>query len=272
MLTAITKGKAGRIWLDGAEHTVSWRDVFRRSEDLLTATIFSRVRYLSPAVLTNFMATLLGLEAAKNLGPLVQVDFWRNLEGTHGRVRVQPDVLMWFANALVIVEVKPPFGGNQSLDQWQAQVHAVAHLARKGDDVSVPKRVYFIGLGRNTFSIDHQTQTAFTTDGLFDLSLHAVEWGSLTAEFPAFRNEAAASDAAVLDDWLSALELFGMVTPTHTWPSLVTWAANLRLSLSVLGSQPVLSPAVASSHVDNAPKDWDALVQFTSKHPLALPK
>lgn len=179
MLTAITKGKAGRIWLEGAEHTVSWRDVFRRSEDLLTATIFSRVRYLSPAVLTNFMATLLNLEVARSLGPLVQVDFWRNMEGTHGRVRVQPDVLMWFANALVIVEVKPPFGGNQSLDQWQAQVHAVAHLARKGDDVSVPKRVHFIGLGRNTFSIDQQTQAAFTTDGLFDLSLHTVEWGSL---------------------------------------------------------------------------------------------
>lgn len=272
MLTAITNGKAGRIWLDGAEHSVSWRDVFRRSEDLLTATIFSRVRYLSPVVLTNFMATLLNAEVATTLGSLKHIDFWRYLKGTHGRVRVQPDVLMWFADALVIVEVKPPFGGNQSLDQWQAQIHAVAQLAKEANDDQVPKRVYFIGLGRNSFRIDEQTQNAFTTDDLFDLSLHTVEWERLTRALPVIGQDAAASDAAVLEDWGRALELFGMVTPTYTWPPLVTWAVNLRLSLDGLSSEHVKPATASSSQSDSAPNHWDALVEFSSKNLLALRK
>lgn len=270
MLTAITKGKAGRIWLEGAEHSVNWRDVFRRSEDLLTAAIFSRVRYLSPALLTHFMAQLIGTDGAKNLGPLVQLDFWRNLEGTHGRVRVQPDVLMWFANALVIVEVKPPFGGNQTLGQWQAQLHAVAHMAKTGGEDAVPQRVYFTGLGRNTFSINEHIQAAFTTDDVFDLSLHTAEWSDITDALAGLRNEATATDSAVLDDWLSALELFGMVKPTYTWPALVEWAAPVRLSLHDLPSPPPQAPLATAPKADAAPQNWDALIRFNSNYPLAL--
>lgn len=263
MLRAIISGKAGRIVLDGVEHRVSWREVFRRSEDLLTAAIFSRVRYLSPELLSSFMAQLVEPEVAASLGPLDRVDFWSNLEGTHGRVRVQPDLMMWFAHALVIVEVKPPFGGDQYIDQWQAQVHAVVHLATKGE-VSVPERVHFVGLGQNKFSIDQEALESFKTEGKFDLSLHKVEWSHLTAVMPVLRNEATGSDAAVLDDWISAIELFGMVTPAFTWSSLASWAQKLNLNTGDLVALGVKSLATS----DKAPLTWDALIQFSFKYPL----
>lgn len=48
MLVALTNGKAGRVGSEIKAGT-SWRDVFRTSEDLLTATVFGRLAYLRGA-------------------------------------------------------------------------------------------------------------------------------------------------------------------------------------------------------------------------------
>lgn len=45
MLVALTSGKAGRLKTEIAPGT-SWREVFRASEDLLTASVFGRLIYL----------------------------------------------------------------------------------------------------------------------------------------------------------------------------------------------------------------------------------
>jgi|GEM_PF-2814397 len=58
MLQAILHGKAGRIEQDG--ESISWRDAFKRREDLLTAVFFGRVPHLSDDALGAVLRFLLG--------------------------------------------------------------------------------------------------------------------------------------------------------------------------------------------------------------------
>ncbi|MDR4898333.1 hypothetical protein [Yersinia kristensenii] len=60
MLNAILEGKAGRIMLNEGVPQ-SWRTVFQSYEDLLTAAIWSRIHYLSPAAMEHFFSALLGI-------------------------------------------------------------------------------------------------------------------------------------------------------------------------------------------------------------------
>jgi len=269
MLTAVASGKAGRIQIAGVEHRVSWREVFRRSEDLLTATIFSRMRYLSESSLNSVMGLLIGKEAAQELGLLQGIDFWRNLEGTHGRTKVQPDVLMWFDDALVVVEIKPPFGGDQYLGQWKAQIHAVAHLCAQ-DDESFPACVHFVGLGRNTRHVKSQSCEDFDTQGAFDLRLHTAEWDTLSESIPRMRVSALGADLAVFDDWLSAMELFGIQSAAYRWPELFAWASRRELSLDAIRCLPKMPEMKISSSLRVAPASWNHLIAFSAAQPLTL--
>ncbi|CAM3317739.1 hypothetical protein [Polaromonas hydrogenivorans] len=269
MLTAITSGKAGRIQIDGVEHKVSWREVFRRSEDLLTAAIFGRMRYLSETSLNSVMSLLIGKESAEELGHLQRIDFWRNLDGTHSRTRVQPDVLMWFDNALVIVEIKPPFGGDQYLEQWKAQIHAVVNLCAQ-DGENSPACVHFVGLGRNTLDVKEQSYEHFDTQGVFDLTLHTAEWEALSAAIPRMRVDALAADLAVFDDWLSAMELFGIQSAAYKWPDLLAWASTCDLSLEAIRCLPKMPEIKSPSRLRGAPVSWNHLIAFSAAQPLTL--
>ncbi len=58
MLHAILHGKAGRIEREG--ESLRWRDLFKGSEDLLTATFFGRLPHLSDGALGAVLRFLLG--------------------------------------------------------------------------------------------------------------------------------------------------------------------------------------------------------------------
>lgn len=269
MLTAIVSGKGGRITVDGVERSVSWREIFRQSEDLMTAAIFGRLRYLSPALLTQAMASLVTPEVAACLGALKHVEFWRNLEGTHGRVRVQPDVLMWFESALVVVEVKPPSWGRQYVEQWEAQIHAVAHLA-EDEDERVPETVYFVGLGGNDRNLTAEARTRVDTSNRFAMSWHQSRWEDLTKNLMSMRDEAIASDAAVLEDLSSALQLFGMITEIYKWDDLVIWAKKLHLNAGSLEAWPRRG-AQGSRKTKRTALDWGPINTYAALHQLTLP-
>ena len=130
MLQAILHGKAGRIEQD--EESISWRDAFKRSEDLLTAVFFGRVPYLSDSALGALLRFLLGADNPIDPSTFDKLELWPYLElkPEHAAPQkdpkhVEPDVIHRIKMSLAVIEVKPPFGGDQHQDQWKAHVDAV---------------------------------------------------------------------------------------------------------------------------------------------------
>lgn len=274
MLTAILHGKAGRIQLQGEETKVRWREVFQRSEDLLTSVFFSRLRYLSPDSTTRVMALLVGEEAASTLGELQGLTFWPRLEGTNGRSWVEPDVQMQFSKALVMVEVKPPFGGVQRLEQWRAQIRALTQDLTEED--APPQQLHFVGLGNNTLELDAKMPTDWGVAEAFIPVLHQAEWHDIAHALPGLQVDAIASDKAVLDDWRDAFALFGIaVQPAFQWSDLLAWASSCGLSTTEVPwpvwSAPPPTPAPAPAPYKQLPAggvDWHGLLRFSINHPL----
>jgi hypothetical protein len=233
MLTTIARGKAGRVVIPGTESSLSWRDVFRRNEDLLTGVLFSRLRFLSSQGLVRVMALLLGHDNAHALGDFQSIEFWPRLEKLQRRVWVEPDVLMRFSEAFVIVEVKPPFGGNQSVEQWRAEVEALIAEGELGE-ASTAQVLHFIALG-NTGRQDGEISRPFeTASEAVDIRFHCREWGPLSQAVPKLANESVGSDAAVFDDWLEAFTLFGISSrPPVDWTVGANWMGDRTLSLDL---------------------------------------
>ncbi|MDO4794849.1 MAG: hypothetical protein Q4A28_02785 [Brachymonas sp.] len=73
------------------------------AEDLLTASVFERLAYLSDKVFKDVMSHLLGEENVP--GTLQEMTFWPSWESSNGR-RVEPDVVLKCAGRVVIVEAK----------------------------------------------------------------------------------------------------------------------------------------------------------------------
>nr|UKE84534.1 hypothetical protein KXZ65_04445 [Pectobacterium sp. PL152] len=74
MLQAIMQGKAGRVEIEG-KAPESWRNVFKKREDLLTAAFWTRIGYLSAESRFLFISEFLGLSKSE-LGEYRQVNFW----------------------------------------------------------------------------------------------------------------------------------------------------------------------------------------------------
>lgn len=229
MLTAILHSKAGRIQLEGQETKVRWREVFQRSEDLLTSVFFSRLRYLSPESICRVMALLVGDKAATELGELQRIEFWPRLDGANDRSWVEPDVQMYFAKALVVIEVKPPFGGIQRTEQWSAQIQALAKEWVEEDEN--PTHFYYVALGNNTLKADAVTQMDFGVEHVFIPTLCQAEWHPIAQALRSLYLDATPSDRAVYDDLREAFVLFGIpVQPAFEWSDLLEWADRCGLS------------------------------------------
>jgi len=220
MLQAVLNGKAGRIERGG--EAIRWRELFKRSEDLLTATIFGRLPYLSDEVVTALMELLIGDQAAATLSPFDQLELWPRLCEWDARVYVEPDVILCFERELVIIEVKPPFGGSQYQGQWRAQISALEAEEEYRDY----ERIYFVALG-NTLPA---TLPATVLPERF-APMRQLEWEPLrrfVQTHPVFDERR--QDAAIRQDWLQAFELFGMLPLVPGWQPLLDYASGLDLA------------------------------------------
>ncbi|MEA9429198.1 hypothetical protein [Aeromonas caviae] len=253
MLHAILHGKAGRIEREG--ESLRWRDLFKGSEDLLTATFFGRLPHLSDQALHAVLRFLLGANAV-NLTGFQRLELWPKLASLQDRRYVEPDVLLHFDDALVVVEVKPPFGGSQYREQWLAQVNAVVSEAEFDD---YEDRLYYVALGNIPVAPLARPELP---ERFVQMTLR--DWEPLRRYLqtaPEF--ESCRQDRAIRDEWLQAFELFGMAPVVPEWAPLLAYARQVNLDAKMLPSQEVTPEA--------KPTGWAALLDYAGALHLSRP-
>lgn len=232
MLHAILNGKARRVSLLN-EESQSWRSVFKRYEDLLTAALWGRISYLSHDAQHNILSSLLGLDT-RGWGALEQIQFWPQydfpdeIDGsvatwiTGGEIFAEPDVVLTFKSATLIVEVKPPAGGMQHQQQWCREIYAW-----KNSDEN-DTRLHFLALGNLP---ENAVSLADALESLFDsVTFHGIEWDRVRAvlQHPEWAWPTAA-DKRIVGDCLQALALYGIREPLRPWKPFLHFLSTQSL-------------------------------------------
>ncbi|WP_299020926.1 hypothetical protein [uncultured Photobacterium sp.] len=232
MLHAILNGKSGRIETNSDE-SVSWRTLFKAREDLLTAAVFGRFSYLSPSIQANLMCQMFN-DASLDLGEFEDIDFWPSyqLEDSDNKRRVEPDLVLRFTSATVIVEIKPPAGGAQYYDQWYREVAAFEE-----NDDGPEKSLYFLAIG----NIDRRNSKSWCTALLERFAglngVGTITWSDTVSYINELnKNETVLTcqrDRRILADILKALSLYGLNTSGFEWSDILSHSLP-RLTLTSL--------------------------------------
>lgn len=220
MLQAILSSKAGRIGRE--DESQRWCDVFHRSEDLLTATFFGRIPYLSDGALSALLAFLLGRQQL-DLSDFIELELWPRLRNSLGE-QVEPDVVLRFARELFVIEVKPPFGGAQYQAQWFNQMDAIT----TEEAYAEYETIYYIALGNVVPRPLEQTELPERFE-----SMSACEWEPLRCWLRQNELFSTRQDKAILRDWQSAFELYGMAPLIPSWLPMVDKADAIPLATGI---------------------------------------
>lgn len=223
MLRAILKGKAGRVELeDGTSQ--SWREVFRKREDLLTAVFFGRLRYLSDAGEQKVLALLISKEAADRAGKIQSIKFWPKYSSPiKGQSWVEPDVLIECENAVILIEVKPPFGGDQYSRQWENEIRSFIHDQNDCDwETDTANELHFLALGRVFDGWKVVSEKLTQEFAGYRLSVSVREWQNICFGITALLLNEDSRDKAVYEDWMEAFNLFGLQKKLLSFDALDT--------------------------------------------------
>ncbi|TNM59862.1 hypothetical protein [Aliirhizobium smilacinae] len=216
MLIALTNGKAGRVKQD-ISVGASWRDLFRSSEDLLTASVFGRLSYLEGPMVWKILRRGLGFELPDyKVVELYNVEFWPTWPEGDGAARtVEPDVFLQInvgdpsVQIDLIIEAKLGIGLDQCADQWRRQWTAYHELPATIDGDAKPYLIAIGGLG--------QHEASYLSRILQDLQKGGHEVKALAANWPKLLEAVIAvgkettdlRDTRILSDIVSALALAG---------------------------------------------------------------
>lgn len=228
MLNAVINGKAGRIDIEKDAESLSWRQLYKKREDLLTSTFFSRFTYLSGLLQHRLLKKWLG---SGDFTEFQSAEYWPryDLPDNDERDFVEPDLLLRFEDYDVLIEVKPPQGGDQYLTQWLNEIEG--YFAQ--DDT---KTLYFLAIGRvgNVLeSLDvnelRKTYSQFT-------DIKSIEWKPIAQELYQLQRSQKldAQDSRIVDDMLQALELYGVRGYEVKWSDLCAPYANQLLDLNAI--------------------------------------
>lgn len=227
MLQAVISGKAANITVEGEKK--SWRELFRVREDLITASIFGRLPYLSDALIKSIMNNLLGiteLSLSQEIGDFQDISFWpRYQQDENQRSYIEPDLLIEFTQATILVEVKPPWT-SQGIDQWKREIIA---FTNKEQNLETP--LYLLALGGE---VQAWRQNADLLENQFQhirLRVSTCTWQQLNHCIYQLADQAEGRDARILEDQLHALTLHGIRRPLKPISDLKEMRGTFNLDL-----------------------------------------
>lgn len=229
MLKAILHGKAGRIEHNQNE-SVSWSSLFKAREDLLTSTIFERFAYLTDEVQQNMLLHWFKNgygEALTGFGELSDITYWPRFihEHDNGTNQVEPDLILHFEHCNLIVEVKPPAGGDQYFEQWQKEIESFIQ-SEQGQE----KPLYFLAIGRiSNTKTEQWANTLLKKDNSNLLKgIASLEWAVVTEHIVELSTKpkepeliVSKQDLRVLMDILDGLSLYGLQISAFKWTQLI---------------------------------------------------
>ena len=253
MLHAVLHGKAGRIEIDGQNQ--SWRELFRQFEDLLTAVFVGRFQYLSDQGLTDVLNILLDGVDVESLGKLNSIEYWPKHEGVENRSFVEPDIIIRFSQAILLIEVKRP-DGIQSYLQWSDEMTAL--LAQ--DEVETKTNIVFLALGGVGSKWQEDARTLKESFSDINLSVCAKNWVDVNDEIRTLSERSDEQrDSCIYLDWLEAFQLYGLRTKVQPYLKLRSLYApeGWRKLIALL---PVRQ--IKPSQIFDGKSKWDQLLSF----------
>lgn len=275
MLQAILHGKAGRIDGDKVQ-SISWREVFKGREDLMTAAVFGRFAYLSAPVQATLIQCWLGVTEPA-FDDFEQIDFWPSfsLANNDDRNRVEPDAVLNFASATVILEIKPPQGGDQYIDQWQREIASYLQAEERSQ---LP--LYFLAIGRipsrkivndwiDTLKNEFKSQLA----GINALAWQPVVNDILALDKGTLACEPNQQDKRIIADILHAARLYQLKIQAYSWQTLLEHPLpRLSLQQPLLQDKPLAKVCAQPTRAGTAKPQrlWHDLFMFAAAHPLSL--
>ncbi|CAI9388879.1 MULTISPECIES: hypothetical protein [Citrobacter] len=232
MLQAILNGKARRVSLENGDEQ-SWRSVFQRYEDLLTAAFWGRISYLSEESLHTVLTSLLDVDV-RSWGKFESIVFWPKYDfppkiDDHVTRWVseednyaEPDVILNFTHAALLVEVKPPTGGQQYQQQWCKEIYG---WQNSEDQQST---LHFLALGNLP-----EKHTAWFAELKYcfpEVTFHGLEWRTVREKIQYSATEwATQQEGRIIQDCLNALALYGIHSPLQSWQPLLDYLSSQNL-------------------------------------------
>jgi hypothetical protein len=236
MLHAIINGKAGRNF----QSEVNWRDLFKGSEDSLTASVFGMLFHLPVEVTWSILRnSCYGKELPAFAGPLLTYEFWPRWSGvdTDNSSFVEPDVFLRFQEFDLIVEAKRWDDNQQSQEQWENEFQAYLN-----EYESDRKKVFLLALG----GLNSENSKKVEMHGI-TMPVVKSRWRRLLSEVRETHKKMSAShfilngnDAVlrILDDLMKAFQLHGFATG-EWFEEWVVEKYRLKDSLNTLQKNPL---------------------------------
>jgi hypothetical protein len=241
MLKAVMHGKAGRVDINNGGDNQSWRQIFKSYEDLLTAAVFTRWGYLSGESQSHLVRSWFDIanDEGHDLSLFEDIKFWPKYElDVEGRSFVEPDVLIEFKTCDLLIEVKPPNGGDQYLEQWKDEIAGYRSLGREKD-------LYFLAIGRvNAEQFSQWHKVIMCESNPYKPNLMAgLKWRPVAESIYELHknNSVSRQDSRILSDMLDALELYGVRGYEYTWSDLTVKRPFPKLNLDVMKSSKIPS-------------------------------